>query len=371
MQSGTHKEVTFSEPEVTASAVELCVHEDEQNAPVEAAARVVEAESGPAEKSEQSSASESTVEPTNESAAESESPAEPSPESRQKAYQAFSETFGQTNQKSSSTFFQNWANTWDRKLKQPFNIAYFMVSTAAIGAVSVLWNLPIMWLIVGVFGIFTLAAFRAAWSYRVHPNDFAVTLPDWSRHSLRTGALLLPVPFFAILLAQPLAYNELNEGQRLFSDGKYKDAINHFNRAAALNPQLEQTYQELADCYNFAYDHQNSLIAADKALKLDPTDGAAWASKAWALNKQSKYAEALPAALKAVEFFPESGQANHALADAYFNLGEYDLALAPATKHIEIHDRESSALELRADIFDKLGRSAEAASDRAAAAKLD
>lgn len=400
MQSGTQKEVTLSEPEV-ASTVQLRVCDDptepiaaspktpaepnaldaSTNTPAEpivldastntqhsAAESPVAHEPSTAEASCQWACSESTEKPT---AGPAERTAGSSDVSKQVDYQAFSESFGKSHQNSDGSFIQTWSNTWERKIKQPFNIAYFMVSTAAIGAVCILWNLPVLWLMACIFGVFTLAAFRAAWSYRVHPNDFAVNLPNWSRRSLRTGALLLPIPFFAVLLAQPLANNELREGQHLFTDGQYKDALVHLNRAAMLNPGLEEAFMELADCYNFTYEHQNSLINAEKALRLDPTDGAAWASKAWALNKQSKFAEALPAALKAVEFLPSSGQANHALADAYFNLGEYASALPPATKHIEIHNTEGSALELRADILDKLGRGEEAALDRAAAAKLD
>lgn len=358
MQSGTQKEVVmFSEPEATTSGVELHVHCDEPVGPDHAAESPQLTEKTAVDDFGQSSGAEST--------------AESAAESKQQRYKAFSESFGTTNQDSHGFTFQSWQGTWDQQIKQPFNIAYFMVATAAIAAVSVLWNLPVLWLFVGVFGVFALAAFRAAWTKRVHPNDFAVTLPDWTRHSLRTTALILPIPFFAILLAQPLAYAELREGQQLFTDGKFKDALVHLNLAATLNPRLEEAFMELADCYNFTYDHDKSLINAEKALALDPTDGAAWASKAWALNKQDKFAQGMQAAQNAVNLDRYNGQANHALAEAYYNLGQYSLALEPAAIHVQVHNNESSALELRAKIFDKLDLSEDAAKDRAAAAALD
>ncbi len=351
MQSDPQTEVKFIEP-VLGSEVELRVHCDD---PTETNQSSSKAEPSPA---------------AEEAAEQSQSTSPGASEFKHKgyeSYQAFSDTFGRSNQHSS----RSWSLNWDRKIKQPFNIAYFTVSTAAIGAVCILWNLPVLWIVATAFALFALAAFRAAWSHRVHPNDFAVNLHPWTRNSLRTGALLLPIPFFAVLLAQPMAYDQLREGQQLFHDGKYKDALVHFNLATTLNPGLEEAYMELADCYNFTYEYPKSLANAEKALKLDPTDGAAWASKAWALNSQDKYAEALPAALNAVKFAPDSGQANHALADAYYNLGQYDLALAPAIRHVRIHDTESGALEQRADILDKLGRAEDAAQDRADAAKLD
>ncbi len=357
MQSGTHREVNFTEPDIV-SDVELRVHCDDS---AETAASPLAAEHSCAAETNQSPCSESTSISTLESTAES------TAESKSQGYQAFSERFGSQDQASRRSFALNW----ESQIKQPFNTAYFTVATAAIAAVCIIWNLPVLWLVVTAFGVFALAAFRAAWNNRAHPADFAINLSQWTRRSLRAGALLLPIPFFAILLAQPMAYDQLREGQQLFRDGKYKDALGHFNFATTLNPRFEEAYMELADCYNFTYEYKNSLTNAEKALQLDPTDGAAWASKAWALNSQDKYAEALPAALKAVNFAPDSGQANHALADAYFNLGQYDLAIAPATRHIQIHDTESGALELRADIFEKLGRAEEAARDRTAAANLD
>ncbi len=352
MQSESQSEVKFIEPGI-GSEVELRVHCEDSDEPKQSSS---EFENSPvaeeAPQQSQPNSSESTSEFKHHG---------------YESYQAFSDTFGRSNQDES----RSWSLNWERKIKQPFNIAYFTVATAAIAAVSILWNFPLLWLAVTAFALFALAAFRAAWSNRAHPNDFAVNLHPWTRKSLRTGALLLPIPFFAILLSQPMAYDQLREGQRLFHDGKYKDALVHFNQATTLNPGLEEAYMELADCYNFTYEYDKSLANSAKALQLDPTDGAAWASKAWALNSKDKFAEALPAALKAVEFSPESGQANHALADAYYNLGEYDLALAPATKHVQIHDTESGALEQRADILSKLGRNDEAARDRIAATKLD
>ena len=341
MQFETQREVKFVEPDVVPE-VELRVHCD-----------------GPAEPSD------SPEKPPVPSAMEN-SGATHSEPTVGTNYQAFSEGFGQT-----QTSRQPFSAKWEGSFKQAFNTAYFTVGTAAIATVCIIWKLPILWLAVVAFGFIALAAFRAAWDNRAHPADFAVNLPRGTRRSLRAAALLIPIPFFAIILAQPIAQEQLRQGQQLFTDGKYKDALVHFNMAATLNPMLEEAFMELADCYNFTYDYKSSLSNADKALQLDPTDGAAWASKAWALNAQDKYAEALPAALKAVNFAPESGQANHALADAYMNLGEYELALPPATKHVQIHDTESGALDLRANILEKLGRTDEAAKDRATSEKLD
>jgi tetratricopeptide (TPR) repeat protein len=260
---------------------------------------------------------------------------------------------------------------WERRYKQPFNIAYFTVSTAAIATVCITKDVPILGIVAFGFALFALAAFRSAWSGRVHPNDFAVSLSKRTRATLRAAALLVPIPFMAILIAQPLAYEQMKEGGRLFSQEKNKEALAHLNLATFLNPQLQHAYSLLADCYNFTGEHDKSLANAEKALTLDPTDGGAWASKAWALNRQQKYSEALPAALNAVKYIPEGAQANHALADAYYALGEYELALPPATKHAQIHYREPGALFLQADILEKLNRPDEAAEARAAAAAIN
>ncbi len=205
----------------------------------------------------------------------------------------------------------------------------------------------------------------------MHPNDFAVIFSKRTKAVIRATALIVPVPFIAwMVVAQPLSYMQLAQGQDLFHDGNYQDAIKHFNRAAMLNPGLERAYTELADCYNYTFDYSRSIENADKALRLDPRDGSAWASKAWALNALDKFSEALPTALNAVQFYPESGEAYHALADAYVGLGDYEKALQPATRHARIHDAEPEALYLKAKILEKLKRADEAAQDRAAADAL-
>lgn len=281
------------------------------------------------------------------------------------SYAEFSERFGNYT-KPPGRAFKVW-NQW----RQHFNFIYFSVSAVAIATVSIVFQLPLLWLVTGLFVLFGLAAFRAGWNSRMHPKDFAVTLSARTKMALRVTALVFPIPFIMwVMVAQPMSYQQLHRGQQLFRDENYQEALSRFNRAAMLNPGLEKAFRELANCYNFTHEYDKSLTDSEKALQLDPTDGAAWASKAWALNKKSMYAEALPAALKAVDFAPESGQANHALADAYYALGDYEKALAPASKHVEIHYAETSALYLRANILDKLGRGEEAAKDRAAAADL-
>jgi tetratricopeptide (TPR) repeat protein len=254
--------------------------------------------------------------------------------------------------------------------KQLFNAFYFGLSAIAIGTVCLTWKLPILSLTAAVFGALAVMAFVFAFYNKAHPADFSVTLSSRTRRLIRTSALLFPLPFFAVVIAMFPAQWQLQEGQKLFHDGKYNEALVHLNLAAVLNPVSEKAFAELADCYNFVWKSDKSLANADKALRLDPLDGDAWASKAWALNAESEYAQALPAALNAVKYSPGSGQANHALAAAYRNLGEYELALPPASKHIRIHFNEPGAFELRADILDRLGRSEEAALDRKQAQAL-
>jgi tetratricopeptide (TPR) repeat protein len=254
--------------------------------------------------------------------------------------------------------------------KQHFNVIYFALSACAVNIVCQTWKLPILWLAVAFCAAAALASAAFILNNRAHPSDFSFTFSTRTRRLIRTSALLFPLPFFAIVIAQFPAQWQLQEGQKLFHDGKYKEALVHLNIAAVLNPVSEKAFAELADCYNFVWKSDKSLANADKALSLDPLDGDAWASKAWALNAENQYAQALPAALNAVKYRPGSGQANHALAAAYLNLGDYELALPPASRHIRIHFNEPGAFELRADILDKLGQSEEAALDRKQAQAL-
>lgn len=289
----------------------------------------------------------------------------PTSNSSQHDYMEFSQKFGHTTEPP-----HDFYKTWDRHLKQPFNFVYFSSAAAAIAYVSISWNLPTLWLAFAGFTLFAIAAFRTSWNRRLHPNDFAIVFSRRTKTMIRAIALLFPIPFIVIAVAQPLSYAQLHEGQKLFHDGKYEKALTRFNRATLLNPRLEEAYAELADCYNYTYEYQKSLESAEKALQLAPTDGAVWASKAWALNQLDKYSEALPAAQTAAKLEPGNGEAHRAVADAYVGLGDYENALAPATTHARIHYEEADAFNLKADILEKLNRKDEAAQERAAASAL-
>jgi tetratricopeptide (TPR) repeat protein len=249
-------------------------------------------------------------------------------------------------------------------LKQAFNAVYFFGSAIVVTLVAQVYNLPAIWVIAAVFSVLAFGACIKLYKGELHSADLDIRLTRRVQNFLRTSALVIPIPFFALYVASTVAQAQCLEGEVLLKQGKYREALSHLNQAVYLNPRMKKAFETLADVHNFTHEFDKTILDADNALSLDPADSSAYASKSWALNSMHKREEALTAALTAVKLNPADGQAQHALAQVYYNLGQYERALPAAEQHIQFHRFEAEAFSQRADILEKLGQHEEASQDR-------
>ena len=96
----------------------------------------------------------------------------------------------------------------------------------------------------------------------------------------------------------------MNQGVRAYKDGKYEEAIGHFNKSVSLDPSLGVARLYLATAYRGQFvpgvDDPGNIRTADQAidqfqktLELDPTSGLTHTGLGWAQTCKSLYEAAI------------------------------------------------------------------------------
>ena len=106
-------------------------------------------------------------------------------------------------------------------------------------------------------------------------------------------------------------------------------ALERFDAALALAPDLIPVYASRAELYRLAGHYDEAAADIDRALSLNPELVMAWREKAWLHREEGAWDEALVAVNKLIELQPDDGAAYVLRAQIYAEgLGKLHLALA-------------------------------------------
>lgn len=134
----------------------------------------------------------------------------------------------------------------------------------------------------------------------------------------------------------------LNRGFDLYNKGKYKLALEAFDKAIELKPDYAEAWNNKGWALSALGRNEEALKAYDKAIELKPDFALAWSNKGVRLGKLSRYEEALKAYDKAIELKPDD-------ATAWSNKGA---ALVSLNRHNEALKAFDKAIELKLDFAD-------------------
>jgi tetratricopeptide (TPR) repeat protein len=90
------------------------------------------------------------------------------------------------------------------------------------------------------------------------------------------------------------AEDYFSEGQDLYMDGHYKEAIIKYNKAIQANQYFKDTYIQMGTCYECLNQHDSALKAYSALLKIFPDNTAANYYSGVSKYRQQKYTEAIP-----------------------------------------------------------------------------
>ena len=189
---------------------------------------------------------------------------------------------------------------------------------------------------------------------------------------------------------KPTAESLLSEAEKLRQTSKYQQAIEVYEQAIALKPELPKAYWGRCYSLNKLGNSAEALVACNDALAFNPNYPEALVSKADALKQQKlpiqalelyekatkakpnfaegwvklgialqdvgRSAEALVALDKAISLQRNSADAWSTRGKALWNLKRFDEAIPSLDKALEIEPDHPEALKLRKQAKEKLGR---------------
>lgn len=151
-----------------------------------------------------------------------------------------------------------------------------------------------------------------------------------------------------------------DKGLDLANQGKYKEAIQAFERAIELDPEnttiLRQKGKALANMGNLSV----SIRIFENLIELDPNDAEAWYNKGNILYNLSMHSESIEAYKEAIEIDPEYKDAWIKNGQILCEIGKYDEALIAFDKAIELNPNDAEAWFNKGSVLDSLGRYDEA-----------
>jgi tetratricopeptide (TPR) repeat protein len=119
--------------------------------------------------------------------------------------------------------------------------------------------------------------------------------------------------FFILFFAYPV-YSQslvqiLDEGQRLHSEGKLKEAMERYNFVISRSENYAEAYQKRGWLFNDMKDYSLAIVDFTKATEITPTFSDAYFGRGYAYLKQDNYDAAIKDFNKVIEIQPYAADA--------------------------------------------------------------
>ncbi len=173
--------------------------------------------------------------------------------------------------------------------------------------------------------------------------------------------------------AESESLNPYKQGEFLQKSHKYELAISYFNRAILEEKRPHKqahAYKRRAVCQTALGKYREAEADLKKAIKLEPTNGSAYISRAYLFRIQQRYKDSLEAATRGIELDPEDADGYVERALTQIDLHKYKDAIVDCTKAIKLDATEEDALTARATAYEALGKLDLALSDLSLSIKI-
>ncbi len=148
----------------------------------------------------------------------------------------------------------------------------------------------------------------------------------------------------------------LEYGNLLFYMGRFEAAIETYDKAIKLKPDLAEAYNNKAVALRNLRKYDEAVKAYDKAIELEPDYADAYYNKGIALVNLEKYDEAVKAYDKAIELKPDYAVAYNNKGTALGKLEKYEEAIKAYDKAIELETDYADAYYNKGVALGNLGK---------------
>lgn len=175
---------------------------------------------------------------------------------------------------------------------------------------------------------------------------------------LKAGNLLLATKYAQEGLAKkPKEFSLINiYGVILKQQGQFKDAIEHFNKAAKLNPKSVSPFINLGNTYIQLENPRKAIEYFIKATKIEPGNGEHYRLLAGAYMRLRENDKAFSVLRQAQSLSPRDPKILLDISSVYYNSKEYEKALDENINALKVFAGNVDLLRQHAAILRKLGQ---------------
>ena len=167
-----------------------------------------------------------------------------------------------------------------------------------------------------------------------------------------------------------IAGTHYSAAEQAVREGDTERALEEFQKAIEVNPELVAAHMGIADIYRMRGDYNRAEQYYGVAAKRQPQNFDAQYYHGLMLHLLDRLTEAIPAYLKALAIRPGDFKTNLNLATAYYQLDENAQALPYAKRSVEINPSDGAARINLGAIYNGLGRYSDAVKEYQQAAEL-
>ncbi len=144
-----------------------------------------------------------------------------------------------------------------------------------------------------------------------------------------------------------LANQKIEEGCRLYSDGKYIEAVAMFSQAIGLDENNSIAYYGRGSAYAKQGNFTQAIDDFTKTIVFKPNDAVVYNNRGYAYSNQGNYMQAIADYSKAINLNPNLAVAYSNRGGAYDRQGKYIQAIADYTKAIALNPNYAAVYNLR------------------------
>lgn len=132
-----------------------------------------------------------------------------------------------------------------------------------------------------------------------------------------------------------------NRGSLYFTIGDHQSAMRDYNKAIELNPQYDKAYYNRGTAYNSLNYYHQAIEDFTKAIELNPKDSIYYTNRGSAYNSIGSNKEAVNDYITAIELNPKDAYAYYNLGNVYSQTGNMEQALVSYKKAADLGLKEA------------------------------
>ncbi len=168
-----------------------------------------------------------------------------------------------------------------------------------------------------------------------------LTIVSWGQVKTWQSSVTLFERALAVTKNNYVAHNNL--GHYRLNEGRLTDAINHFTKAAEINPKFELAHLNLGVALSRQGKIDEAIRSYTRALQVKPDYVVAYNNLGNALYRQGKYQKAISNYLQATQIDPNYEEAYNGIGAVLIRLGEIEKAVVFFKKALKINPGFESA----------------------------